>query len=100
LSFLEQPTFSDRRGSSTTAAGGQTNGVSFQQSFEQSQWDQPQGYMPPQQSFNQQTIAQQHVYAAMPHEHDGQVHQLDSSVSLSGMVDPFEALVQQRSNNP
>ena len=100
LSFLEQPTFSDPRGSSATAAVRQTNAMSFQQSFEQTQWDQQQGFVPPQQSFNQQTIAQQHVYAAMPQEHDGQVHQHGSSATLSGMVDPFEALVQQRSNNP
>ena len=101
LSFLEQPTLLGPLESSTTATAMQPNSMSYQQhSFEQSQWDQPQSSMPPQQSLNQQPIVQPHDYAAMPQEQDGLVHQHDSNLLQPGIVDPFEALVKQRNNNP
>jgi len=68
-----------------------------QQLQQQQQQQQQQPYNPQQQQ--QQQMTQSNMYAPMPPQQDVPLQQQDSSGSQGAAVDPFEALVQQRTNN-
>lgn len=109
VSFLEHPSLSGANGASepTTATMMQPQMMmTFQpSSFEQQhqgQWvQQQQQPSPPQQQQQQpqQQMTQPNIHAPMPPQQDVPLQQQDSGCSQGAAVDPFEALIQQRTSN-